>query len=92
MATGGPAAEVARAGIRALMDEKGHTVDIARRVVGRLDEAFADGSLRRTDDLDRMLVDLSLALDEEAGRRLGGKSAEAARLILRAISRELENA
>jgi hypothetical protein len=74
------------------MEEKGHTVEIARRVVGRLDSAFADGSLVRTADLDRMLGDLALALDEGAGQRLGGKSAEAARFILRAVERELANA
>ena len=92
MASTGPTAEAARADVRALMREKGHAVDIARRVVGRLDAAFADGSLRRTEGLGRMLGDLAVAIDEEAGQRLGGKSAEAARFILRAISGELDDA
>ena len=39
-----------------------------------------------------MLADLMVALEQDDGQRLGGKSAEAARFILRAISRELENA
>jgi hypothetical protein len=39
-----------------------------------------------------MLADLALALDQEAGQKLGGKSAEAARFILRAIARELDHA
>ncbi len=41
-----------------------------------------------------MLADLAAALDadRDAGEKLGGKSAEAARFILRAISREIENA
>ena len=39
-----------------------------------------------------MLGDLARALEQDEGQRLGGKSAEAARFILRAISRELDNA
>lgn len=90
--TPGPAAQAARDDVRAIIDEKGHTVDIARRVTLRLDDAFAAGELERTEALDAMLGDLRLALDQEDGQRLGGKSAEAARFILRAISRELDRA
>jgi hypothetical protein len=39
-----------------------------------------------------MLRDLALALDTGDDDKLGGKSAEAARFILRAISRELNRA
>jgi hypothetical protein len=39
-----------------------------------------------------MLSDLAVALDADEGEKLGGKSAEAARFILRAIGRELERA
>jgi hypothetical protein len=92
MTTTGPAAEAARADVRALVDGTGHAVDIAGRVIARLDEAFASGALERTPALDAMLGDLSLALDREEGQRLGGKSAEAARFILRAITRELDRA
>ncbi len=45
-----------------------------------------------TPALDGMLADLSLALEQDDGQKLGGKSAEAARFILRAIGRELDNA
>ena len=50
------------------------------------------GALERTAALDRMLSDLMVALEQDEGQKLGGKSAEAARFILRAISRELDNA
>jgi hypothetical protein len=90
--SGGPGAEAARADFRALMEAKGHAVDNARAAVVRLDRAFAAGDLRRTQALDLMLADLMVALEQDEGQKLGGKSAEAARFILRAISRELDNA
>jgi hypothetical protein len=74
------------------MDAKGHAVDNARAAVLRLDAAFAAGDLQRTPALQMMLGDLMLALEQDDGQKLGGKSAEAARFILRAISRELDNA
>ena len=92
MSTEGMGAETARAEVRELIGAKGHTVDNAREVVVRLEEAFADGSLRRTDQLDVFLTDLERALEQDEGEKLGGKSAEAARFILRAIDRELDNA
>jgi hypothetical protein len=92
MASSGPAADAARRAFRDHVDAKGHTVDNAREAVEGLEEAFAEGALRRTPELHGMLADLAVALDQEAGQRLGGKSAEAARFILRAISRELDNA
>jgi hypothetical protein len=88
----GPAADVARAEFRALLDAKGHAVQSARAAVALLEAAFAAGSLVRTPLLDRMLADLMVALEQDEGQKLGGKSAEAARFILRAISRELDNA
>jgi hypothetical protein len=88
----GPAAEAARAEVRAIMAEKGHAVDLARHVVMRLDEAFASGALQRTPSLDQALGDLQVALDQEEGQKLGGKSAEASRFILRAIDRGLDDA
>ena len=88
----GPAADAARADVRALMEAKGHTVDNARAAVGRLDAAFASGELQRTPALDLMLADLMRAVEQDEGQKLGGKSAEAARFILRAMSRELDNA
>ena len=88
----GPAADAARADVRALIEAKGHTVDNARAAVARLDAAFADGSLVRTQSMDQYLADLMLALEQDEGEKLGGKSAEAARFILRAIDRELDRA
>jgi hypothetical protein len=74
------------------MDAKGHAVENARLAVDGLDGAFAAGTLQRTRVLDQMLADLMVALEQDEGQKLGGKSAEAARFILRAISRELDNA
>ena len=88
----GPGTDQARADFRELIEAKGHAVDNARAAVARLEVAFAAGDLRRTETLDRMLLDLEVALEQEEGQKLGGKSAEAARFILRAIGRELDNA
>jgi hypothetical protein len=92
MASSGPAAEAARAEFRATMEARGHAVDNARAAAAGLEAAFASGALQRTPVLAQMLGDLGLALEQDDGQKLGGKSAEAARFILRAISRELDNA
>jgi hypothetical protein len=92
MASTGPAAAAARAAFQAQMEAKGHAVENARAAVAGLEAAFAAGTLQRTPLLDQMLGDLMVALEQDEGQRLGGKSAEAARFILRAISRELANA
>ncbi len=92
MTTEGPAAAAARADVRELIAAKGHTVDNARAVVARLDAAFASGDLERTSSMDLYLGDLMRALEQDDGEKLGGKSAEAARFILRAVDRELDNA
>jgi hypothetical protein len=92
MSSQGPGAEAARADVRALIDAKGHVVDNARAVIARLDAAFAAGDLARTPALMQFLMDLEPALEMEEGQKLGGKSAEAARFILRAIDRELDRA
>lgn len=92
MASSGPAADAARSAFRELMEAKGHAVENARQAVAGLESAFADGVLVRTPTLDLMLADLMRALEQDEGQKLGGKSAEAARFIIRAISRELDNA
>ena len=92
MTTPGPGAEQAREDFRSLVTARGHAVDNARAAVARLDAAFAAGDLQRTPTLDAMLADLMVALEQEDGQKLGGKSAEAARFIHRAIDRELERA
>jgi hypothetical protein len=60
--------------------------------VAGLETELAAGTLERTAALDAMLADLMVALEQDEGQKLGGKSAEAARFILRAISRELDHA
>jgi hypothetical protein len=60
--------------------------------VARLNAAFEDGSLERTPFLDQALRDLEVALEQDAGQKLGGKSAEASRFILRAIDGALDDA
>lgn len=92
MPSSGRRPEAARAAFRELMDAKGHAVDNARAAVAGLEAALAEGLLNRTPVLDSMLADLAVALEQDQGQKLGGKSAEAARFILRAISRELDNA
>ena len=92
MTTQGPAAERARTDVRELIVAKGHTVDNARAAVARLDAAFAAGDLIRTAAMDQYLADLMLALEQDDDQKLGGKSAEAARFILRAVDRELDQA
>jgi hypothetical protein len=92
MTTEGDAAAAARADIRALIDAKGHTVDNARAAVDRLEAAFEGGSLERTSYMELYLGDLMRAIEQMDDQKLGGKSAEAARFILRAIDRELDRA
>jgi hypothetical protein len=92
MTTAGPGADAARAEVRALIAAKGHVVDNARAAIARLDAAFAAGDLERTPALNQFLADLEPALEQDEGQKLGGKSAEAARFILRAIDRELDRA
>jgi len=92
MTTQGAAAEAARADVRELIAAKGHTVDNARAALARLDAAFVAGDLERTASMDLYLGDLMRALEQDDGEKLGGKSAEAARFILRAIDRELDDA
>ena len=94
MASTGPAADAARTAFAEQAAAPGHSVENARLAMAGLEAAFTAGALERTPALDAMLRDLAAALDVDtaAGERLGGKSAEAARFILRAIGRELANA
>jgi len=92
MASIGPAADAARIAFREHMEAKGHAVSNARLAVAGLEAAFAAGNLMRTRSLSVFLEDLDRALEQDDGQKLGGKSAEAARFIVRAIARELDNA
>jgi hypothetical protein len=92
LSTSGPDADAARREIAELLERKGHAVDNTREAVARLERAFEERALERTDEIDQVLGDLKVALEQDEGQKLGGKSAEAARFILRAISRELDSA
>jgi hypothetical protein len=92
LASTSSAADRARAEVREIMGRQGHAVDNARAAVARLDTAFADASLQRTTFLDQALRDLDVALAQDTGQKLGGKSAEASRFILRAVDRALDEA
>ncbi len=92
MSSTGPRADAARAEVRELINAKGHVVDNARGAIARLDAAFDAGDLQRTPQLMLFLADLGPALEQDEGQKLGGKSAEAARFILRAVDRELDRA
>ena len=92
MSSTGPAADAARAEVRELIVAKGHAVDNARAAVARIEAAMDAGDLVMTPELKTYLADLMVALEQDDGQKLGGKSAEAARFILRAIDRELDRA
>jgi hypothetical protein len=82
----------ARRDIRAILEQKGHAVDNARLALERLESAFEQGALVHTQELDQTVADLRLVLEQDEGQKLGGKSAEAARFITRALLRQLEEA
>jgi len=92
MASSGPRAAEARQNVRDLISAKGHATENAQRAAARLEEAFVSGDLQRTPIIDQALGDLRVALEQDEGQKLGGKSAEASRFILRAIDRMLDEA
>lgn len=92
MTSTSPAAQEARRDFHEIMERKGHAVDNARDAVARLERAFAEGALARNPDIDGVLADLAVALEQDAGQKLGGKSAEAARFIGRRLERLLAEA
>jgi len=92
MSSTGPAADAVRSEVRELIAAKGHAVDNARAAVSRIEAAIDAGDLVMTPELKTYLDDLMVALEQDDGQKLGGKSAEAARFILRAIDRELDRA
>jgi hypothetical protein len=92
MPSEGSRADAARAGFRAKLEARGHVIDNVREAVAALETALTDGTLQRTPRLELMLGDLMVALEQDEGQKLGGKSAEAARFIGKAIARELVNA
>lgn len=87
-----PAAEQARSEFHDIMERKGHAVDNARDALTRLERAFAEGALQRNPEIDGVLADLAVALEQDQGQKLGGKSAEAARFISRRLEQLLAEA
>jgi cell division septum initiation protein DivIVA len=85
----GPAAAV-RDEFREQVEAKGHAVDNVRTAVAGLEQAIDRGDIRPTPEIQRMLEDLRVALEQDDDQKLGGKSAEAARFIARALMRELD--
>jgi hypothetical protein len=92
MTSTGPAAEAARREFSEIVARKGHAVDNVRDAVARLEQAFAGGALTRNPEIDGVLADLAVALEQDEGQKLGGKSAEAARFISRRLEQLLADA
>lgn len=90
MAEAAAAAREARDRFADRIAAPGHAVENVRAAVDDLDRAFATGALRDTPEIERMLADLRVALEQDEGQKLGGKSAEAARFIARALLRQLD--
>jgi hypothetical protein len=74
------------------MDRPGHAVDNAHEAMAIVESALAEGVLMRTPEIDQTLADLRLALEQDEGQKLGGKSAEAARFITRRLGQLLDEA
>jgi hypothetical protein len=80
----------ARDAFRDRLEAKGHATDNVRQAATDLAAAIDRGDVQRTPGLEQMLGDLHVALEQDDDQKLGGKSAEAARFIGKAILRELD--
>jgi hypothetical protein len=83
--------EETRAEFKATIERPGHAVDNAREAMELLESALAEGVFERTPEIDQTLADLRIALEQDDGQKLGGKSAEAARFITRRLGQLLED-
>ena len=83
-------AAAARDAFRERVEAKGHAVENVRQAVAEREAASERGDIRRTPAIAQMLGDLHAAIAQDDGQRLGGKSAEAARFIARALLRQLD--
>lgn len=86
MPSTGPRADAARTEFSELLARPGHATDNARAALAVLEAALSEGALERTEEIDQTLADLRLALEQDSGQKLGGKSAEAARFITRRLA------
>jgi hypothetical protein len=85
VSTTDPRASEVRSELHDALERKGHAVDNARAAMAVVESALAEGVFERTPDIDQTLADLRLALEQDDGQKLGGKSAEAARFITRRL-------
>ncbi len=85
------AAGVARDAFRDRAGATGHAVENVRQAVADLERAIARGDIALTPLLGQMLADLGAAIHRDDDQKLGGKSAEAARFIARAVVHELDS-
>ena len=92
MPSTGARADEARAEFRRHIAQPGHATDNARMAMETLESALSEGVLERTPEIDQTLADLRLALEQDDGQKLGGKSAEAARFITRRLAQLLDEA
>jgi len=92
MPSTGARADEVRSEFKATLERPGHAVDNAREAMELLESALAEGILMRTPEIDQTLADLRIALEQDDGKKLGGKSAEAARFITRRLGQLLEDA
>lgn len=74
-----------------VLDQPGHAVDNAHEAMAIVESALAEGVLMRTPEIDQTLADLRLALEQDEGQKLGGKSAEAARFITRGLGQLIDD-
>jgi hypothetical protein len=81
-----------RAEFHAVIERPGHAVDNAREALELVESAISQGVVERTPEIDQTLADLRLALEQDEGQKLGGKSAEAARFITRRLGQLLDDA
>jgi hypothetical protein len=84
------AAVAARDQFRDQIGAPGHAVDNVRSAVAGLQAAIDAGDLRLTPAMAQMIEDLRVALEQDDAQKLGGKSAEAARFISKALLREID--
>jgi hypothetical protein len=73
-----------------IIERPGHAVDNAREALELVESAISQGVVDRTPEIDQTLADLRLALEQDDGQKLGGKSAEAARFITRRLGQLLD--
>ena len=92
MPSTGARADAVRADFHAVMERPGHAVDNAHEAMALVESALAEGVLMRTPEIDQTLADLRLALEQDEGQKLGGKSAEAARFITKRLGQLIDEA